>query len=110
MFPVMLALPQTESVESVGPRKRPSASINSVLCDCYLLFNIEPRPEAGKQALSHRAVPSPSVAPILLQASHGLACSEPPVGQDVGRTSKEEVQGNRTVPSWQEDGAVPGAR
>lgn len=101
----MLALPRTESVESAGPWKGPLASINSALFD-----NTEPRTEAGKQAPSHQAIPSSSVALTLLQASHGLACSEPPVGQDVGRTSREEIQGNRTVSSWQEGGAVPGAR
>lgn len=75
MFPTGLALPQTESVESTDPWKGPSASINSVLCDYYLLFNIEPRMEAGKQAPSHQAVSSPSVT--LLQASMVLLALSP---------------------------------
>lgn len=75
MFPTVLALPRTESVESAEPWKGPSASINPVLCDCYLLFNIEPRTEAGKQAPSHQAVSCPSVT--RLQASMVLLALSP---------------------------------
>lgn len=90
--------------------KEPWAPLNSVVCDCYLVFNIESRKEGGKQGLDHLPVPSPSVVSGLLQVRYGFACSELPVGQDVGRTSKEEIQGNRAAPSWQEDGTLPGDR
>lgn len=44
----------------------PWVPLNSVFCDCYLDFNIEPRKEAGKQGLDHLPVPSPSVVSALV--------------------------------------------